>query len=797
MRETLCTLGNGRFAVRGVALGATADGIHYPGTYLAGGYNRLTNTVTGRPVENEDLVNWPNPLPILLRIEDGAWLRVAEDASDYRQMLDMRSGILTREMRVVDAQGRDVTLVERRLVSMSDPALAAVSLDIVAGDWSGRMTIRSLIDGTVTNAGVPRYRDLDGQHLRIEGCDHPAPGFARLRCRTVQSGIEAVFCARTRVKGVVAEAVETTTWAERGRVGTETSLTLEAGQRLRIGKTIAFATSRDAAIASPTIAATEAVERAGDFDALLEAHARVWKTLWDDFDIELEGDGEEAQRHLRLNLFHLLQTLSPHTAELDVGAPARGWHGEAYRGHIFWDELFIFRVLNLRAPRLTRALLRYRLRRLGAARRLAQAEGLPGAMYPWQSGSDGREETQTLHLNPKSGRWLADATHRQRHVGLGLAYNVWTYYRATDDLDFMIEGGAEMMIEIARLFAGLATWDSVLERYRIRGVMGPDEFHTAYPGRDPELGGGIDDNAYTNVLVAWVLVRAADALAHLPTKRRDRLCDALGLSEDELTRWQDIAERLHVPFLSNGLIAQFEGYEALEELDWAAYRERYGDIHRMDRILEAEGLDPNAYKVSKQADVLMLPFLFSAEELVQIFDQLGLRFDPADIPRLVRYYDARTSHGSTLSGVVQAWVIARSNREESWSLLREALRADIDDVQGGTTREGIHLGAMCGTIDIVQSGYLGLELRSGALHLNPVLPEGLTAIRTRLRYLGQDLDVAVSRTHLTIAAESGTGRTVVVTYRGRQRTLSPGGTATFRLVPSAMQRCAAPAARRT
>ncbi|MEM7566867.1 MAG: glycosyl hydrolase family 65 protein [Pseudomonadota bacterium] len=782
LREALCTLGNGRFAVRGADLGADAGAAHYPGTYLAGGYNRLVSDVAGRAIENEDLVNWPNPLPVRIRLDDGDWLTPSLDTiREQRRTLDLRRGVLRIETRLADGRGRGLHLIERRLVSMADPRLLAIELTITPEEDTAAMIVDSALDGGVTNAGVPRYRALAAHHLEVTACDHPMPDIARLVCRTVQSGLEAAMAARTTVLRDGAP-VDPREWAEDMRVGHRFEMAVRAGETVRLEKVVAFVTARDNAIASPALTAAEAAAGAPGFGALLTAHERAWDDLWDRFGITLTDHSGPEQQHLTANIFHLLQSLSPHTAEMDAGAPARGWHGEAYRGHIFWDELFIFRALNLREPRLTRALLRYRLRRLPAARRLAEAEGLPGAMYPWQSGSDGREETQTLHLNPKSGRWLPDVSHRQRHVGLAIAYNVWSYYRATGDIDFLIAGGAEMLVEIARFFAALATWDAGLERYRIRGVMGPDEFHTAYPGTDPEAGGGIDDNAYTNVLTAWVLARAADALQHLPPERRERLHRTLALRDDELARWQEVSERLYVPHLSNGLIAQFEGYEALEELDWEAYRATYGDIHRLDRILEAEGKDVNAFKASKQADVLMLPFLFSSEELVHLFEQLGYRFDPNDIPRLVAYYDARTSHGSTLSAVVHAWIQARLNRTRSWALLQKALKADIEDAQGGTTREGIHLGAMCGAIDIVQACYLGLSVHDGALHVDPVLPDALDAIATRVRYQGQDVEIEATQAEVRVRAGAGAGGIVTVSYRGRQRLLAPGAETTFRLV---------------
>ena len=214
----------------------------------------------------------------------------------------------------------------------------------------------------------------------------------------------------------------------------------------------------------------------------------------------------DTRRILNVHVFHLLQTVSKHTIDLDVGVPARGWHGEAYRGHVFWDEVFIFPFLNLHLPDLTRALLQYRYRRLPTARRAAAAAGFEGAMYPWQSGSSGREETQTMHLNPNSGNWLPDNSHLQRHINIAVAYNVWQYFQATGDVEFLAFYGAEMLVEIARFWSSIATYNKALDRFEIRHVMGPDEYHDAYPGADEP---GLHNNAYTNVMVAWLLRRTS------------------------------------------------------------------------------------------------------------------------------------------------------------------------------------------------------------------------------------------------------------------------------------------------
>ncbi|ADH84854.1 glycoside hydrolase family 65 central catalytic [Desulfurivibrio alkaliphilus AHT 2] len=785
LREALCTLGNGYFATRGAAPDSAADGVHYPGTYLAGGYNRLKTKIAGREVENEDLVNLPNWLPLTFRIDDGEWFRIDQvEILSCRQELDLKSGLLHRDLRFRDGQGRTTRWRERRLVSMADPHLAGLAVELRAEDWSGRLTVRSALDGSVTNSGVERYRDLANQHLETLELDHPDPDTMFLRVRTNQSLIQVAQAARTRLyrDGTELDA-QRRHQADRDRISQEITMPLSAGEGVVVEKILALYCSLDQAISEPGLAARHALSAAGRFDDLLTAHALVWKHLWEDGDIRLEEQTRgESGLKLRVHIFHLLQTVSFHTADRDVGVPARGWHGEAYRGHIFWDELFIFPFLTLRMPVLTRALLRYRYRRLPEARRAAQEAGYAGAMYPWQSGSTGREETQRLHLNPHSGRWLPDNSQRQHHINAAIAYNIWSYCQATDDHEFLYYYGAEMLLEIARFWASIATHNEALDRYEIKGVMGPDEYHTAYPDRDPEAEGGLDNNAYTNIMAAWVLSRALDVLEMLPKFHGHMLCERIGLRPEEVELWHEISRKIRVPFHDGGIISQFEGYGDLKEFDWTGYKKKYGDIQRLDRILEAEEDTPNRYKVSKQADVLMLFYLFSADELKLLFEQLGYPFAYDTIPRNVDYYLARTSHGSTLSQIAHSWVLARSDRAGSWDLFQRALDSDIADIQGGTTPEGIHVGAMAGTIDLVQRCYLGIEMRANILHFDPSLPADLGCLKVRLRYRRQILAVEADHDLLKISSCAFTANLVTVAYRGRFHQVAPGDSCQFRLL---------------
>ncbi len=802
LREALCTTGNGYFATRGAAPFAHADGVHYPGTYIAGLYDRLVTTIQGREVANEDLVNLPNWLPLSFRLvseddpdhtdqngdrpadaawNDG-WFDLAEvDVLEYGQTLDMRSGMATRRLRFVDGRNRRLSLAYRQFVSMAARHVGALEMTLVAENWSGEVQVRSALDGRVTNSGVPRYRALRGDHLvPIEAgpVDHRA---MRVEVQTRQSHIRVAQAARTTV--FVNDSpidVEPSVRTALGLVAFDYSLQLEEGQQLRIEKVITLFSSRDQAISESAEQAIRRLEVAGEFDALLADHMLAWNRIWDAHYLRITND-EHSQTVLNLHVFHLVQTVSMNSIDLDVGVPARGLHGEAYRGHIFWDELFIFPYLNLRLPELNRSLLRYRFRRLPEARRLAREAGHEGACYPWQSGSDGRETSQTLHLNPQSGRWNPDNSHLQRHINFAVAYNIWQYVQITEDTEFLAFYGGEMLLEIARFLASITSYNHALDRYEIRGVMGPDEYHEGYPWRDAP---GLDNNTYTNIMTVWTLMRAIDALELLPRRRRHELVTRIRLQQDELLHWEDISRKMQVCFHDDRILSQFEGYERLEEFDWEGFRARHGDIARLDRILEAEGDTPNRYKASKQADVLMLFYLFPQDELRDLLRRLGYAWDADMVPRNIDYYVQRTSHGSTLSAVVHAWVLARLDRKRSFDLFRRALDSDVSDIQGGTTQEGIHLGAMAGTVDMLQRGYTGLRPRGDVLWLDPMLPDEFDRLQFTIRYR-RAWDVLFDIDHERVRVTTPAGSAIKVGYDGRVTEVSPGTTVDIELTSAA------------
>ncbi|MCK5541552.1 MAG: beta-phosphoglucomutase family hydrolase [Desulfobacula sp.] len=778
-RETLCAMGNGYFVTRGTAAETKADDVHYPGTYLAGGYNRLKTQVAGRMVENEDLVNMPNWLCLNFRIPGEEWFQLKDvKILFYKQHLNIKKGILYRTIRFRDKKNRETITFQHSFVHGEQMHRAGLKLIITPLNWEGKIEICSALDGRVTNLGVKRYRDLGNQHLDLVESRHVDEKSMVLKMRTNQSFIDIAMGARTEIFLNNETAVVKSVTADKpsGYVAKNFIVNVSMGEALTVEKLVCLYTSRDTGISECLLEVENTIANdVVSFGSLIKSHVTAWELLWRKFDVRLELDNKDieqsTQKIIRLYIFHLLQSSSVHSLDVDVGMPARGWHGEGYRGHIFWDEMIIFPFLNYRAPQITKTLLMYRYRRLKEARRAAREAGYKGAMYPWQSGSSGREETQALHLNPESGRWLPDNTHLQRHVNNAIVYNIWQYFQITQDIEFLSFYGGEITIEIARFWASIATHNKDLDRYEIFGVMGPDEYHDSYPGADKP---GLNNNVYTNLMVVFVMNQALNLQHILPEQDWDNLRKKLKIEDKELKKFQKMSQRMKLVFHGDGILSQFEGYGNLKEFNWDGYKKKYGNIQRLDRVLEKEGDSANNYKVCKQADVLMLLYLFSAETLRKMFKRLNYSFDKDSILKNINYYLNRTTNGSSLALVIHAWIEARQARERSWGLFSQALETDMVDDRTGSTREGIHLAAMSGCIDILQRGYAGLEIRSDILILNPLLPKSINRINFHIRYRDHWLDLEITQKEVRVKSLTSRARPIMVMIKDEIIRLYPG-----------------------
>ncbi|RRG18762.1 glycoside hydrolase family 65 protein [Weissella viridescens] len=738
--EALLALGNGYLGWRGAPVWSTFSDNHYPALYVAGVFNQTQTPVADRMVVNEDLVNLPNPQ--LTQIWINGQLLSENNLETRASHLRFDRGELTETFTFGLAEGT-VTLTTTKMVDPIAWHHMGMQLEL-STDFEAQLKLASIIDASVTNQNVVRYRDFDATEFNVKKIDSAKH---QVYVQTRQSGIDIAIGATTKV-WQQDQVVIGTTKATADQLIESYTTTLLPNVPVILNKTISVATSQETS--TPLDEALAALMTEVNLNFVRNHSLEYWRDVWHDADIEVESDDKRLQQLIRLNIFHLHQAAqsnaNPH---LDASVGSRGLTGEGYRGHIFWDELFLVPYYAANDPKAARALIQYRIQRLAGAQANAQRESEAGAMYPWQSGLYGDEQAQVIHLNTVDQSWIPDNSRLQRHVSLAIAYDLWVYTRITKDVSLLQNGGLTMLLEIAKF------WLHKVQladdgRFDLADVMGPDEFHEAYPDAKTA---GIKNNAYTNVMLTWLL----NWILELQTdfSAFDAIAASDNFDATLLERAKAVAHGLRLERNEAGVFAQYEGYFALKELDFAAYAEKYGDIHRIDRLLKAEGKSPDDYQVAKQADLLMLLYNFDDGLVAKLLEQLGYPLKSDWLAVNKNYYLERTVHGSTTSRPVFAGIdVTLGQLDEAEQLLAHAIRSDVDDIQGGTTAEGIHTGVMGETLAVVQNKFAGVHLLAGMPEIKPNLPETWASIHFKQQYQGIWLDIVETHTYISLTADA-------------------------------------------
>lgn len=700
--ETLFTIGNGYLATRGTfEEGYTGE---LSTTMVHGIFNHAEGVLV------PELVNSPNWLPIHLTIDGTPFRLINQNVTTlnptggavlgYRRTLDLYTGVLTREVLFRAESGSIVRLVFERFACLHDDHLMAQHVQIVAVDGTPVIEVDSFIDHRVSNNEAQHWTDV-----AVGG----AGPRTQVITRTNQSGYTLGMAAHLIAPGAI------NTVMENGVAFSRTHFTLQLQESADLYKYTSIFTSRD--LADPTQIGgalhqklDEAV--AEGFSHLRSRHEREWAHYWDTSDVQIEGD-EASQFAVRFTMYHILISAPRHDDDVSIGAKTLS--GLGYKGHVFWDtELFILPPLTLTQPKLARNLLMYRYHRLAGARHKAQANGYEGAMFPWESTDTGEETTpQWSDVQPDGSRiriWTGDS---EQHICTDVAYGVLQYWRWTGDDEFLIKYGAEIVLDTA------VFWGSRVEekndRYEISQQIGPDEYHE-----------NIDNSVFTNRMVVWHLSEALKLMewlkSHASTDAK-RLTDALHLTPERLAKWQDIIQRMYIPFdLEKQIHIQFPGFFDMEFIPVPHYEPRTLSVQAIlghSRSIQTQ--------VIKQADVVMLMALLG-EEL-------------ASMPVLLNNFNTyfpRTDHGSSLSPAIHAWVAARLGLADiAIDMFEHAGSIDLNDNKGNV-RDGIHGAACGGTYQALVFGICGLKLdANGELTADPQLPFHWKSVSFNVNHRGQ------------------------------------------------------------
>jgi trehalose/maltose hydrolase-like predicted phosphorylase len=714
-----------RFAVSNGALGLTgyleqpADS-SWPHTFVAGLFDAPAGAV----------------VPPALVAGPRWWLRVWVDqplptAGERGRVLDYRRGVLLTEWCGPTAAGTAVRLRTLQFPSLADRALALEVTEV----W----------------AEAPTAVELEATLEVPDAALEPLPA--------THAGL--VFAGTTRAGHSL--AVASTTGLQVGPEWEPVAGQVEDGARrwsCVVGPDQPAVFSRIVAVVrgdaelDPRPVAARALRHARrrGVRRLVADQARAWAERWDASDVVVQGD-PAAQAALRFAVYQLVGAANPDDDQVSIGA--RGLTGVAYSGHVFWDtETFLLPFYTFTWPEAARALLLYRYHTLPAARAKASRLGYRGALYAWESTDSGDETTPTSAVGPDGKVVAIRCGTDEQHVSADIAYAVWQYWQATGDDTFLLEAGAEIILETARFWASRARLEPD-GRYHIRGVIGPDEYHE-----------DIDDNAFTNAMARWNLQRGLELVQLLRGRWPERwafAAAALGLDDAELAAWRQVADGLVTGFdPATGLIEQFAGYFRLESIDLAAYSAR---TVPMDVVLGRERTQQS--QVIKQADVVMLLAL------------LGHDYSAEVRAKNFRYYEPRSGHGSSLSPAMHALVAAQVGEVElAWRYLAQAAEIDLGDSMGNAAN-GVHLANQGGIWQAAVLGFAGLRLRDDGLSLEPHLPSAWGRLGFAAQWRGRRVRFALDRERRLVTATLERGDPLVVAVGGEERTVGPDAAATW------------------
>ncbi|HEX7119366.1 MAG TPA: glycosyl hydrolase family 65 protein [Longimicrobiales bacterium] len=711
--ESLFAIANGYVGTRGSL--AEGSPLSAPATFIAGVFD-----VRERSAGIPELVVMPDWMRLSVLVDGQPLATDRGVILEHRRILDLRQGLFWREWRHRDPNGRILHFHALRLASLADRHALYQVTALVPENFGGRVVFETLIEppppGPIPLPGArPERGPVETEPSRAPPAPPTAAAVA-LTLRTPTTGTTVAFASDSEFHPSAAVAAAREAETAGGRLVERVDAEVEIGAVYRLDRFVSVYTSRDTERPADAAARHLVALRDRGAAAIIEDHVAAWRERWRTAEIQVDGD-DDALRALRFACYHLIAAANPEDEQSSVGA--RALTGHAYSGHVFWDtEIYMLPFYTHTHPPTARSLLMYRWHTLPAAREKARALGFRGAFYAWESTPDGREATPRRVLAPDGRVVLIRNGEQETHISADIAYGVWQYWHATGDDAFLLDAGAEILLETARFWASRGRLEDD-GRFHIRGVIGPDEYHE-----------DVDDDAYTNGMAAWNLERAADVARLLARRWPERwraLCSRLDLRDNELREWRRLADAVHLGSdPRTGVIEQFEGYFALEEIDVAAYEPRTAP---MDVILGPDRTRRS--QVIKQPDVLMLIYL------------LWDRFPPRVREANFRYYDPRTGHGSSLSPSIHALLAARlGDGERAKRYFRQAAEIDLADNMGNAAG-GVHAASLGGLWQAAIFGFAGTRLGSDGPAFEPRLPHAWRGLRFPLRWRDATLRVSI------------------------------------------------------
>ena len=709
--ESIFSLGNGRFGERG----------YFEEPYSSDSYR--AGFVAGIPYLDKTRVSWwkngfsryYTRIPVAadwssirLRLIDEE-LDLAQWSIDaFTRTLDMKRGVSLRDMDVTSTRGYRLHIHVEHLDSMSHPDLCMIKYSVTSLNYRGRLSLLPLLVGSCEESDGVAGEEKIWNTLR----SGVSRNCAYLWTQTRREDGQVCYAMTYHLYKNNHPATHNPIRIEKdNQPGFSVGVEVMPGDCVTLVKYVIIASSLyNERQDLPDNAIDQALKvRNEGWDKLLHQHEQAWQEIWNETDVEIDGD-PEAQQGIRYNIFQLYQTYRGDDPRLNI-AP-KGFTGEKYGGNTYWNtELCCVPFFLLSTSRsIVHNLLMYRYNQLPKAIENAARLGMTGgaALFP-QVTSNGEE----CH-----SEW--EITFEEIHRNNIIAYAITQHALFTGSMDYVVHYGLVVMIAICRYWSQRASFSRQRRQYVILGVTGPNEYEN-----------NVDNNWYTNFSCRQCLMKTLEYLDIVEQQYPEdyqRICRKTCLQrEEETARWQDIIDRLYLPEDRElGIFVQNDGYldKVLQSTDAIPADERPINQHwSWDRILRSCYI--------KQGDVLLGLYLYY------------YFFDTDTVRRNFRFYDPMTVHESSLSPHIHAVLAARIGEvETAYQHFIHATRLDLDDYnnEGG---EGLHITSMPGSWLAIVRGFADLRVQDGQPSLSPMLPQKWSRYAFKINFRGRKLQVEV------------------------------------------------------
>lgn len=721
--ESVFSIGNGRMGQR-ANFEEDYSGETLRGSYVAGVYypdkTRVGWWKNGYPDYFAKVLNAPNWIGIHVSI-DNQKLDIAKcKVEDFRRVLDMRTGLLSRSFAATFSDGKKIRVESKRFCSMAHGEIGAIRYSITPLNFSSKATFSIYADADVVNKDA-NYDEKFWEEVSKEASAGRAIVIAQTKKTLyhVATGIHYVI----ETDGQKASFDRINVEKREKYAGNVVQMDVAEGKTTVIYKYAAILSSENHPKGQMMEHCNKVLDEAVSkrFDTLFEEHAQVWAHKWEECDITIEGD-VAAQQGIRFNIFQLTQTYTGEDERLNIGP--KGFTGEKYGGSTYWDtEAYCLPFyLSTAEQKVARNLLIYRYKHLQKAIENAQKLGFTdgAALYPMV----------TMNGEESHNEW--EITFEEIHRNGAIAYAIFDYIRYTGDQKYLTEYGLEVLVAISRFWSQRSNWSSHKNKYVILGVTGPNEYEN-----------NVNNNWYTNTIAVWTLkytLEAIDFVKKDDASRYKQLVSKTAFREsEEMARWKDIIEKMYYPEdQSRGLFIQQDGFLDKELLTVNDLKPEDRPINQKwswDRILRSCFI--------KQADVLQGLYFFE--------DQYSI----ATIRENFDFYEPMTVHESSLSPCVHVILAAKLGyKQKAYDFYLRTARLDLDDYNNDT-EDGCHITSMAGTWLSVTKGFGGMRVKDGKLSFDPFLPEHWDGYSFRLEFRNRVIKVKVSKDKVETILEHG------------------------------------------